>query len=158
MKKVYCYSREGFKKLLTTWPGENLPAGTAVISIAETPECRKYYGWESEELHLLPSGPEVLNLEFDDISEETRPPFTGMTQDQARQIIEFIDSHKDCDLVVHCRAGKSRSQGVVRFILDYYPEIWGETNPENPCVSPNYFVVAGLKRILWKNLTDQCIK
>ena len=43
-------------------------------------------------------------------------------------------------------------QGVVRFILDMYPEIYDEscTRPENKCVSPNIYVVGELKRAYYK--------
>ncbi len=149
MKKVYCYSREDFKNLIDSWKS-GIPEGTAVISISETPECRKYYGWEDEILHYLPSGKDVLNLEFDDIPKDTFRCFTGLQREQAIEIVKFIETHTDYNLVIHCRAGKSRSQGVVRFILDCFPDIWEEGNLENPCISPNYKVVADLKRVLWE--------
>ena len=48
---------------------------------------------------------------------------------------------------IHCSAGLSRSQGVVRYILDTYGDMFDiETNPDNPCLTPNYHVVRMLKR------------
>lgn len=41
---------------------------------------------------------------------------------QASDIIKFIDSH-DCDVVVHCEAGMSRSAAVAKWISDNREEI-----------------------------------
>lgn len=74
---------------------------------------------------------------------------TCMNYEQAVKIVRFIDSHIQRDvntIYVHCSAGRSRSQGVVRYVLDTYPDISWTTNPLNPCLTPNYYVVRMLKR------------
>ncbi len=80
---------------------------------------------------------------------------TALNYAQASRIVNFIDKQisKDVDaFYIHCSAGKSRSQGVVRYILDTYPQYNWETNPDNPCVTPNYHVVRMLKRCFMNNL------
>ena len=72
---------------------------------------------------------------------------------EAKRLVEFIDGRiKEGDnIYVHCSAGASRSQGVVRYILDTYPDIDWETRKDNPCLTPNYHVIRMLKRI-YRNL------
>ena len=58
------------------------------------------------------------------------------------------------DFWIHCRAGQSRSQGIVRYILDCYPDIVWKTRLDNPCETPpNIDVVAKLE----KNILERCI-
>lgn len=67
----------------------------------------------------------------------------------AFNLVEWIDYIiKKCDVIyVHCTAGASRSQGVVRYILDTYSNEYNiNTNPNNPCLTPNSHVVLMLKR------------
>ena len=74
---------------------------------------------------------------------------------QASRIVNFIDKQisKDVDaFYIHCSAGKSRSQGVVRYILDTYPQYNWETNPDNHCITTNYHVVRMLKRCFMNNI------
>lgn len=124
----------------------------AYISIEATPECAKYYlEVEKEDFdnnHYLPSGPNVLNLEFDDIQEDIvwkGHEFKTISQEQAAQVVEFIESHLGKTIIVHCKAGMSRSQGVARFILDTWPDLY-EQDQSNPCLRPNQEVVRKLKR------------
>ena len=63
-----------------------------------------------------------------------------------RKLAEFIENNINSDFYVHCEAGYSRSQGVVRYILDVYGEENFETRRCNPCRTPNLFVTAMLKR------------
>lgn len=50
-------------------------------------------------------------------------------------------------IFIHCAVGASRSQGVVRYILDTYGHEYDiKTNPNNPCLTPNAHVVMMLKR------------
>jgi hypothetical protein len=66
---------------------------------------------------------------------------------QADELVKFINEHIDCDFYIHCAAGVSRSQAVVRYMLDtYFDHIW-VTRKENPCVCPNIHVVRMLKRM-----------
>lgn len=158
MRKIYCYSHSEFdnKCYESGWNDFNLPDDKAFISITGTKECQDYYLGEKED-HWFSNTSEsekILNLEFDDISDNIfiwkGHKFTGITKEQARKVIDFIELNLDCDFYIHCRAGKSRSQGIVRFILDMYPNYFEQGRPENPCTSPNYFVVSQLKRAYYE--------
>lgn len=72
----------------------------------------------------------------------------AMNYEEAIKLCKFIDKNikEGNNIYVHCSAGASRSQGVVRYILDTYPEIEWKTREENPCLTPNYHVVRMLKR------------
>jgi len=149
MKKLYCCSYFEFLDLveLNKWD-ETLPEGLSIISICNTKECQDYYLTETQE-HKLPGGPKVLNLDFDDVSSDwidwKGHIFYGLSKDQAKEIVDFIEKNIGDDFIIHCLAGKSRSQGVVRFILDTYPGQIYQTREDNPCNSPNYDVVSKLK-------------
>lgn len=65
----------------------------------------------------------------------------------AKRIVDFINNNINCDFFIHCSAGVSRSQGIVRYILDTYKDINWETKEDNPCICPNIHVVRMLKRI-----------
>ena len=69
--------------------------------------------------------------------------------DEAFTLVKWIDKRikKDNTIYIHCAAGISRSQGVVRYILDTYGDEYDiKTNPNNPCLTPNIHVVLMLKR------------
>lgn len=69
--------------------------------------------------------------------------------EEAFALVKWIDyriKHDDT-IYIHCAAGVSRSQGVVRYILDTYGDEYDvKTNPNNPCLTPNVHVVLMLKR------------
>ncbi len=44
---------------------------------------------------------------------------TGMSERQAESILRFVTANRDCNFVVHCWAGISRSSGVAKFINEY---------------------------------------
>ena len=63
------------------------------------------------------------------------------------KLIDDIMNNGNIDIYVHCEAGVSRSQSVVRYILDVYgKEKHIETREENPCITPNSHVLMMLKR------------
>ena len=131
----------------------------AFISIIGSPECQKYY-LEEDEIHWFKDNTDnVLNLEFDDIDEENivwkGHTFYGITEEQSKQLVEFIERNKGKNFYIHCKAGYSRSQGVCRYILDVYGEEYGyneklSCRKENPCKTPNIRVVTMLKREFYK--------
>lgn len=133
--KIYVYSKADFKEHYQ----EHLD--TAVfISIEATEECAKYWlevekkDFDNE--HILPDGPHVLNLNFDDITdpvEHEGHTFEPMSFDDAVRVIDFIDSNPGLDVVIHCKAGMSRSQGVASGILDNYKDLYegARVNPDN---------------------------
>lgn len=69
--------------------------------------------------------------------------------EEAFNLVDWIDWRikHDNTIYIHCAAGISRSQGVVRYILDTYGYDYNiKTNPNNPCLTPNAHVVMMLKR------------
>ena len=164
MQKLYCYSAQVFKQVMegNGWRNNTLPENVACIEICATPDVLDYYGdrfsladkpWFVERKNR-PLPKNVLKLHFDDITEEVRVigdgKFAwGIKPDQAKRIVEFIDGNIDKDFYIHCHAGKSRSQAIVRFILDFYPDHDWETRPENPCHTEliNWRVYSLLKSI-----------
>ena len=79
----------------------------------------------------------VLTLKFDDVI----CPVEGaqeFTDEMAKQVIEFIQSHRDVDtLLIHCYAGQSRSRAVGAFA------VWllgGDNSSIFQKYSPNEFV------------------
>ena len=130
---------------------------TAYISIEHSDNCLKYLLNDKKE-HYLQSSNNVFNVEFDDILEDFdyEPPlnhwFYAINENQAKDMVDFIENNIGKDFIIHCRAGKSRSQGVCRFILDCYPEQYCTcaANLINPCVSPNSEVVRMLKRAFYE--------
>lgn len=58
----------------------------------------------------------VLTLYFDDIIKEVIGA-TLFSDEQAEQILDFVNAHKDVDtLLIHCYGGQSRSRAVGAFI------------------------------------------
>jgi len=147
-RKVIVYSEEDFKKL------ENLDRlDQAIISICCTGECRKYYLEPKKgktDNHIYKSSYRVLNIDFDDLNVDLNYKghlFRTITEEQALEIVNFIELNIGKDFIIHCGAGKSRSQGVFRFIIESYPEYYEETieNKDNPCLTPNIEVIRKLK-------------
>ncbi len=99
----------------------------------------------------------VLNLEFDDTTEEENEHLSKsgkkelilFSKEQAKKIIEFIELNKHVEtLYVHCLAGVSRSGAVGMFINDLYgEENYFEFSNRNPYIHPNYYIVGILKQI-----------
>lgn len=146
---VVC-NREDFPRQVKSKPG------WAYISISATPECAEFWlNDKSESSHYLSSGEDVLNLEFDDLAEDKiykGHTFKTITQKQAEELFMFIEDHLHMNILVHCKAGKSRSQGVFRYIMDMYSDYYEECeeNKQNPCLSPNMEVVRKLKRAYYE--------
>lgn len=105
--------------------------GMAFISIIGTPECLIHYLDEPDTKHFFKAGPvNVLNLDFDDLSvdefEWKGHVFKGMTMEQASQVVDFMDNlakeENKRDFFCHCKAGISRSMGVMAALKDLYPD------------------------------------
>ena len=75
----------------------------------------------------------------------------AMTYEEALKVALFIDNQINSgakNIIIHCSAGISRSQGIVRYILDTYGDTYDiVTREDNPCITPNYHVVRMLKRV-----------
>lgn len=160
MSKLYCYSHKAFRdKLLSEqWCDSTLPSNAAFICIGCTPDCQDYMGGMFglfDKFDLSDDNDNVLNVRFDDIDCESKSVqdsilenryhrITGISYQIARQIVEFINKNIGKDFYIHCNAGKSRSQAVVRFILDTYKDREWELNPLNPNTTWNMFVYRSL--------------
>ena len=155
MNDLFCFSHEEFDNecLKHGYSDSCVPDNIAFISIIGTEDCQKYYLEETEEHWFKDNHPGVLNLEFDDIAEDEiiweGHRILGLSEGQAKEIVEFIDKNIGKDFWIHCRAGFSRSQAIVRYILDLYSDIEWKTRKDNPCLSPNIDVLQKLKRIKW---------
>ena len=153
--KIYCYSKKNFEKLCAArgWNDRNPPADTAVISICCKPEVVDNVLGGEDQHWFGKEHDNVLNVEFDDITEDVQhitDPGVGFTAygldpATARRMVAFIRDHRGMDFAVHCRAGKSRSQGVVRYVLDFYDGPF-QTNPGNPCRFYNTHTYTALRK------------
>jgi len=168
---LMCYSKRDFdsKMVHSNWMNEmQLPNNIAVISI-----CSKY---DEEDQHWFSNlSSHVLNVDFDDVSPESdfgdkydemlddtalsanefsyyimrlgrKQQVHALDHEMAFKIVRFIDNHISCDFYVHCSAGLSRSQAIVRYILDTYGDSGFITREDNPCLTPNMHVLRMLKR------------
>lgn len=146
---LWCTSQYEFDQMIER---EGLPENSVAISIIGTPEVLTEYLEEPETTHALPGDdPRVLNLEFDDIGSEvlvTRSGIHayGISDQQAKSIVKFLEEavETEKDIYIHCRAGRSRSQAIVRYVKHRWPGPW-ETNPRNPDDTPNYYVLGKLR-------------
>lgn len=118
----------------------------AFVSIIGTKDVLKEYLNEGDTQHyFIENHPNVLNLEFDDVDEDTY--YNGymayaINEEQAKQLYEFIKANDGKSFYVHCRAGQSRSRAVVDFLGDYFGySVDGEHRPH-----PNYCVKRMLTR------------
>lgn len=119
---------------------------------------------ENQELFRAPHFTEetsnVIILEFDDIDcdelSHNDRMWYGITEDDAKRCVEFIMNNLGKNFIIHCNAGKSRSQGVCRFILDCFKEYGYDEKvscrKDNPCMTPNMRVVRMLKREYYKKM------
>ena len=149
MRKLWCVSQADFEEIMDQ-NGGSLPENSCAISIIGTPDVLRDYLEMPDTRHYFYNMPTVLNLEFDDITKDTgtRHGITahGISDDQAKQIVEFLEKAVDegLDIYVHCLAGRSRSQAIVRYVLSRWEGPW-ELNPYNPNETPNYYVLGKLR-------------
>lgn len=131
----------------------------AFISIIGTEECLKYYLDESDTKHYFKDHPNVLNLDFDDISTDVNYNghiFRTMSMEQAEKAVDFIEKviHSGIECIEgHCRAGMSRSRAIFEFIYRYCieHEIDVEYEDRNDYTTMlNYMVLRKLNNAYWK--------
>lgn len=111
---------------------------TAFLSRSEAEACRAPLADKTSLISIVSPAPDtrpvdfskspftaVLQLQFHDVdpkgcSEEWKAKYTLFGRDQAKAIIEFINTRNALDtaLWVHCEAGISRSAGVAKFIAE----------------------------------------
>lgn len=101
--------------------------GQAFISIVNTDDVIKNV-MDGEEIkhYFSREHYNVCNLTFDDVSEDIECDgykATAMSSEQAKQLFDFIEDRiadGTTEFIIHCYAGKSRSQAVGRYIHDMY--------------------------------------
>ena len=132
---------------------------TAYISIIGTPECLTYYLDEGNTKHYLKDHPNVLNLEFDDIGDDVMyngHHFKTLTMEQAEKTVDFVDKMIEddvCYILIHCRAGMSRSRAFAEFISRYCEDNGIDVNYSDRCdytTMLNYGVLNRLMHAYWK--------
>lgn len=173
MPNVLVYSQNDFdekcKSLELTDDNVEEKEDMAFISIIGTEQViQDYLGEYGTKHYFNQNHSNVLNLEFDDVSHDfdfKYKPMKGnnergeariihfktISEEQAQQCIEFIEKNLEKKFLIHCRAGRSRSQAIFRFITDFY-EIYKSCkgNLDNPCLTPNQEVVRKLKRAYYE--------
>ncbi len=131
----------------------------AFIDIIGTEECRRYYLME-EMQHYFKDHPNVLNLDFDDISTDVNYNghiFKTMSMEQAEKAVDFIEKMINDGVMyfrICCRAGMSRSRAFAEFIsrvVEDNPDIEIEYDDRNSYATIlNQGVLRRLKHAYWK--------
>lgn len=159
MQQLICVNKRDFERICRDegWSDSNPPTDAALISICCHEEVAKFVLFDGDAHFFSEDHANVLNVEFDDITEDVKVfdgkeygfpgklTAKGITPETSEKIVRFIEDHKDMDFLIHCRAGKSRSQGVVRYILDFYEGPF-HTNPGNPCRFYNTHTYTALRK------------
>lgn len=156
MAKLLAYSKTRFNQIAEDngWTYNFIPDGVAIISICE-PYSENCNEWEHLFEH---DGRQVYNLNIPDIDpllfEEILKNTTSdkckiyelenhkdfwifekngnkqycFNPDEAFGLAYFIVRNAGKDFYIHCAAGLSRSQGVVKAILKNYPEFYNQSS------------------------------
>lgn len=132
----------------------------AFISIIGTLQViDEYLGEHGTKHYFNANHKNVLNLDFDDVSKDRDFKYQtlngetkvirvkAISEEQAEQCLEFIENNIGKIFIIHCRAGRSRSQAFFRFITDFFePYRNCNGNLANRCVTPNPEVLRKLKK------------
>ncbi len=125
----------------------NSQSKTIFISINGTEDTGEY--------PYLKEASNVKVLFFDDVEEDHYKEMDGktliakaFTEDQGRELIEFLDRNKDKEsCIVHCAAGISRSGAVGTFVNDYFRGDYKEFKKNNRHILPNGQVLRILNKL-----------
>jgi hypothetical protein len=159
MQQLICVNKRDFERICRDegWSDSNPPTDAALISICCNEEVARFVLSDGDAHFFSEDHANVLNVEFDDITEDVKVfdgeeygfpgklTARGITPETAEKIVRFIEDHKAMDFLIHCRAGKSRSQGVVRYVLDFYKGPF-QTNQSNPCRFYNTHTYTALRK------------
>lgn len=108
------------------------------------PKCgRPYLG-----MHFYDLDPEAIRRSRkagDDMKRAQELIDQCFYEDDARRIVEFLETYKDGDVIVNCEAGVSRSPGVV---LALRRKFGGDTEQVFKTSCPNIHVASTLGRVL----------
>ena len=171
MQNVIVYSHKDFDKFCNelNLNDANIEENSryAFISIIGTEQVIDDYLGEHGTKHFFNENhSNVLNLDFDDVgsdfdfnfkpmmndSQEVKViHFKTISEEQAKECVDFIEKNIGKTFIIHCRMGVSRSQAIYRYIVDMYEGYKDcKGNLDNPCLTPNQEVVRKLKREYYK--------
>lgn len=147
--KVFVTNKIGFDKTMKDKgiTNDNVESykKTFFISINDTSGSTPYFENKSN----------VKVLFFDDTEKDLettsdkKRSIKAFTEDQAKELLEFIESNKDKETcIVHCAAGISRSGAVGTFITEYFNSDFDWFRKTNPQIHPNRLVLDLLKKEL----------
>lgn len=129
------------RRAMQLW-GPNLShdESIVIVSIRDT-DCQA----------ILPDGPRLLNLAFDDIDGLMPTDAVDLfTPEQARRVIDFllpfVQSDLEFTLIAQCHAGVSRSGAIAVFAQRLSQMPWDEFASKNPHIEPNGHVLSLLMR------------
>lgn len=155
MKKAAAYPHNIFDEICAQngWNDANIEdeKDKAFISIICTDDVQNHYLEEKEEHWFKENHSNVLNLEFDDVRQDIEwddYKAHAITDEQAEDIVNFIENNIEKNIMVHCRAGLSRSGAIEHFIHLNYD--WYKDEEDNDYIRPNSTVLAKLNKVLWK--------
>lgn len=102
----------------------------------------------------------VLHLVFDDVMEDQPyedlegnklgPNFVTISDEQAKQLADFITLHKERNFLIHCHAGISRSGATAQAICELKDIPLETFRVMNPYAHPNGTVLRKLRALLTK--------
>lgn len=160
MEKVEAFSHYLFDKMCENKKINDFNVGCiqdkAFISIVGTKDVQEYYLEEKEYHWFKHKHSNVLNLEFDDVDEDKEwdgHVAMAITDEQAEEIVNFIEENLGKNFLIHCRAGMSRSQAIKHFIVSNYEEY--KDVPLDTCSTPNVCVLRKLNAVLWNRKFNQ---
>ena len=100
--------------------------------------------------HFEKNHKNVLIQHFGDYgeSEEVKKSGPGhFNNEQAKEIIEFVEKNKDKQIIiVHCAGGIARSGAICTFINDLYGNTYKEFFNDNRQIQPNYAILHRLRQ------------
>lgn len=154
MAEVQAYSHERFNEICQTngWNDSNVEELTdkAFISIIGTEDVLKYYLDEEAEHWFRENHHNVLNLEFDDVEDDIvwdDYKAIALSNEKAKEIVEFIERNLGSEFLIHCRCGVSRSYAIAQWIKRNFPQYKGAKLHDGG--SPNMGVTQRLNKVLW---------
>lgn len=95
-----------------------------------------------EDLHERRSN--YRTWKFYDIEQDINS-YKAISFDQSREIFEFIKSHEDKNLIVHCHAGVARSAAIGEFYWEMMGGGYKELTEKFPYIMPNARVLQYLR-------------
>ena len=162
MVNVYSHSDFDHIMKVNNWVDGDIPTDIAFISICN---ANTDVSTDDEPKHWFSvENGQVINLNFDDIDGyDDMNGNIGMSDEDGERLFEFIVSNYGKHFYIHCSAGRSRSQGVSRFIQDSerliaevleVERVHYKERADNKATTPNWHVVCGIRKAMRKKWYD----